>query len=173
MSKAVHKNTTKKHHLSKVTRRRISRSLRSYYKAHPGASKRLAAGGRAAQAKGHKTTAPLGDDLGMCAFTAAGLVVGGLTDRQLVDAYLSLSPDDTGATIPEAVRYLGQTPERALTFTPGTMLALAKPNRAHAVVIEEVTEHGLWVMSWGGLYFLGWDFVDEYGEDAWSLHTSR
>lgn len=168
MSKAVSKSTHKKHHLSKVTKHRISRSLKSYYKAHPSAGKKLAAAGRAAQQKGGgKATAPLGTDLGMCSITAAGLVIGGYTDRQLVDAYLSLSPEDTGATIPEAIRYLGRTPERAVTFTPGTMLRLAKPNVSHAVVVDEVTEYGLWVMSWGLPYFLGWDFVDYYGEDAW------
>jgi hypothetical protein len=160
VAKAVGKKATTK--AQKASYRRFVRQINAYYKTHPKPKVT-----KKATAKPTKTTAPLGGELGMCAFTAAGLVVGGLTDRQLVDAYLSVSPEDTGASIPEAVRYLGRTPEHAVTFTPGTMLALAKPNRAHAVVVDAVTEGGLWVTSWGMPYFLGWDFVDEYGEDAW------
>lgn len=161
MAKAVGKTGTTSAKQRAATRKFI-KSVRAYYKANPQAKVT-----KKQTAKPTKTTAPAGDGLGMCSFTAAGLAIGGYTDRQLVDAYLSLSPEDTGATIPEAVRQLGRTPERAVTFTPGTMLALAKPNRAHAVVVDEVTEHGLWVWSWGQPYFLGWDFVEQHGEDAW------
>lgn len=109
-----------------------------------------------------KKSLGLGDDLNMCALSAAG-VVAGVNRRDLAELYRWLSPADDGLTIPEAMLNVGLTPVEAQSVTPGTILGLPD----HAVVVEKVTPAGCLVVTWGELRFLPWEFIDANGEEAW------
>lgn len=115
----------------------------------------------------HKPTAKQlgrGSDLGMCAVTAAGLVAG-VSRVNLTDLYMTLSPFDTGVTIPDAMFSLGLDPIESEVYEPGVILGL--PN--HAVVIDTVLPEGLKVAQWGELHFMSWEYVNSYGEEAWTV----
>lgn len=114
---------------------------------------------------GHKPKKTKAGMLNMCAFEAAGLITGG----DALAAFMDYGAPADGATIPEALLYMGVTPVEAVTLTSGTCLSLHRPGWDHAVVVDELGEHGMWAWSWGELYHLTWEYVSAYGEDAWQM----
>lgn len=151
------------HHLSRAQRRRRAAnnaSFRRWVKAHPFKNTPFKPSPATGGTKPKKVTA---GELGMCAFEAAGLITGG----DALQAYMDYGAPVDGATIPEALNYMGATPVEAVTFTPGTILALTGQAANHAVVINDVDVSGMWVWSWGEPHWLTWDYVYEHGEDAW------
>jgi hypothetical protein len=104
-----------------------------------------------------------GDELGMCAVTAAGLAVGGYTRTELKRTYQLLSPLDDGVTIPDAIRALGYEPVEADELAEGVILGFPD----HAVVIDKVTRDGLLVITWGEEHFISWNYVSANGGEAW------
>jgi hypothetical protein len=101
----------------------------------------------------------------MCAFEAAGL----LTGADALEAYRDYGSPESGASIPEAMSFLGLTPVRAPVLHHGTILRLSRPGWSHAVLVEDSTDDGVWVWSWGELYWLTSDYVSTYGKDAWDI----
>jgi len=162
-----------KSHLSKPAKARIAAKLRHYYKTHPGAAHKAAvkaahtaARTRARDAKLKAEGKPIptkAGELGMCAFTAAGLITGGCA----LEAFMDYGAPSGGATIPEALTFMGAKPIGAARLSAGTALALRGQRANHAVVVDELDEHGAWVWSWNELHFLTWDYINAHGEDAW------
>jgi hypothetical protein len=109
----------------------------------------------------HHPTKKQSGDLNMCAFTAAGLVTGG----SALEAFMDYGAPVDGATIPDALAYMGAAARPCSVPVPGAVLGL--PN--HAVVIEDTDDDGAWVWSWGQLYFIGWDYIAINTEDAWRI----
>lgn len=109
-------------------------------------------------------------DLNMCALTAAGLVIGVDDSVNLAELYNTLTPADDGMLIPQAIELLGGVPVGTDLVSAGTILGYSLPDAfPHTVAVDELTDTGIWVWSWDELYFLTWDFVDKYGEEAWLI----
>lgn len=109
-----------------------------------------------------KKQAGRGDELGMCAVTAAGLVAG-VNRRELTDLYIELSPLDDGVTIPAAIEALGYVAAEVDELAPWVILSLPD----HAVVVDSFTPGGVNIISWGETHFVSWDYVNTFGEGAW------